>query len=982
MLYTGVVENRNDPLKLGRCQVRVVGLHTEDKTILPTEDLPWATPLQPITSAAMNGLGWTPIGPVPGTWVVVMYSDDEDQQQPIIIGTLGGIYLTKNATISSDGGDIVVDEIPENAVRDSSGNVITDGFGQAVLSAIIPSKPAIIGSPAKSDVTSTNIANNNTIPTTPPPKSTSNVAKATNGIKALIAACDKVGLTTRYAKAALLGIAGGETTWIPQVEAYNYSASRMKQIYSFATDADVEKYANAEKKGMTREIFFAWAYGTTKRGPNFLGNKNDEDGGKFYGRGFIQLTGRSNYEQYAKLTGIDIVNNPDILNNDLEQSAIIAATYITKRVKNWQKLMYEEGFFSAAKTAVGVNSPDISAKKKAYYEYFLNGGVASDSTNKEATAGDTKPDATAIAAAPPEKREAYREDRSINQTKGFTDPEGKYPLRDYANEPDMNRLARGILDGTCFEFKDATRAQDIPLANGGSWSQPLSSYSATYPYNKVFETESGHVMEYDDSPLGERIHQYHRKGTFYEIDPNGSRITHIVGDDYHITDRNGNLYVAGNLNITAGTGIKILARGNADIQVEGSSNIVLQNDVTIGCAKDVSMTVANDFNLKVNGNMHFDVTGTTTHASKGIFTVQGYDNVNITSASNINNVADGTVGLKASGDVNLLASGNMNIDGSIIDLNNGAASVSKPESIKGLELVPPDVADFGMAPFNNIEPPIRSGIGVTKYETPEDWATTEGKTQSTNISENPLAANPDNTAAKNSDPDQAVKTSGNNVQGKVIDKNIYINADPKSFNRDYTISKHFTIGHFLSSSNRLIAQELPAGVGENYTGRKLFTENELVANLAELAQNIAEPMYDILGPVAGVTKVQDKNGKWVITSGLRNPGNVVQSGDGSDHNKGRAFDFQLWPGGRYQETLDLAAKLEKILPYNQLILEYRDPVASKGVWQNWIHVSYRGATNQKWAFTMYNDGCVNATGQRVSASVASNRGFYLFGPKA
>ena len=37
-LYTGVVENRNDPLRLGRCQVRIVGLHTEDKTVLPTKD--------------------------------------------------------------------------------------------------------------------------------------------------------------------------------------------------------------------------------------------------------------------------------------------------------------------------------------------------------------------------------------------------------------------------------------------------------------------------------------------------------------------------------------------------------------------------------------------------------------------------------------------------------------------------------------------------------------------------------------------------------------------------------------------------------------------------------------------------------------------------------------------------------------------------------------------------------------------------------
>jgi hypothetical protein len=46
-LYTGVVENRNDPLKLGRVKVRVHGVHNTDIAILPTEDLPWAIVIQP-----------------------------------------------------------------------------------------------------------------------------------------------------------------------------------------------------------------------------------------------------------------------------------------------------------------------------------------------------------------------------------------------------------------------------------------------------------------------------------------------------------------------------------------------------------------------------------------------------------------------------------------------------------------------------------------------------------------------------------------------------------------------------------------------------------------------------------------------------------------------------------------------------------------------------------------------------------------------
>jgi hypothetical protein len=65
--WTGVVEDRDDPEKLGRCRVRVFGYHTSDISDLPTSDLPWALPMQSITSAATSGVGSAPVGIVPGT---------------------------------------------------------------------------------------------------------------------------------------------------------------------------------------------------------------------------------------------------------------------------------------------------------------------------------------------------------------------------------------------------------------------------------------------------------------------------------------------------------------------------------------------------------------------------------------------------------------------------------------------------------------------------------------------------------------------------------------------------------------------------------------------------------------------------------------------------------------------------------------------------------------------------------------------------
>lgn len=42
-----------------------------------------------------------------------------------------------------------------------------------------------------------------------------------------------------------------------------------------------------------------------------LGNSEPGDGIRFHGRGFVQLTGRANYARMAKLTGHDLVDDPE-----------------------------------------------------------------------------------------------------------------------------------------------------------------------------------------------------------------------------------------------------------------------------------------------------------------------------------------------------------------------------------------------------------------------------------------------------------------------------------------------------------------------------------------------------------------------------------------------------------------------------------------------------------------------------------------------
>ena len=96
--WYGVVENRNDPLKLGRLQVRIYTWHSSDKTLTPTSSLPWAMPIQGINSAAMGNIGKSPTGIVEGTWVVGFFIDGNEAQQPIIMGTTAGIPLKEANT--------------------------------------------------------------------------------------------------------------------------------------------------------------------------------------------------------------------------------------------------------------------------------------------------------------------------------------------------------------------------------------------------------------------------------------------------------------------------------------------------------------------------------------------------------------------------------------------------------------------------------------------------------------------------------------------------------------------------------------------------------------------------------------------------------------------------------------------------------------------------------------------------------------------
>jgi hypothetical protein len=93
--------------------------------------------------------------------------------------------------------------------------------------------------------------------------------------------------------------------------------------------------------------------------------------------------------------------------------------------------------------------------------------------------------------------------------------------------------------------------------------------SASYPYNHVFESESGHITEVDDSPGAERMFRQHMAGTFEEIHPDGSVVTKIIGDNYEIVIGSENIVIKGSQNITVEGSVRELIKGDYIQEIEG-----------------------------------------------------------------------------------------------------------------------------------------------------------------------------------------------------------------------------------------------------------------------------------------------------------------------------------------------------------------------------------------------------------------------------
>ena len=205
---------------------------------------------------------------------------------------------------------------------------------------------------------------------------------------------------------------------------------------------------------------------------------------------------------------------------------------------------------------------------------------------------------------------------------GFVDPNAKYPSELYLDIADTNLLAQESAD--THPSRSIKDAKDSWSTASGSAEQPATTQAnAKYPTNHVFETESGHYVEFDDTEGNERIHLYHKMGTFIEIDSSGNVIIKTVGNVTNIVAGNMDTYVKGNYSVSAGGNIDVYAGKDLTEKVDGNRKTTITGNDEVAITGTLTAKVTADVTNTYSANLTTTITALGSIKASGAMTVGG-----------------------------------------------------------------------------------------------------------------------------------------------------------------------------------------------------------------------------------------------------------------------------------------------------------------------------------------------------------------------
>jgi len=551
---------------------------------------------------------------------------------------------------------------------------------------------------------------------------------------------------------------------------------------------------------------------------------------------------------------------------------------------------------------------------------------------------------------------------------GFADPRSFYPRR--VNEVDTNRLA--VNDATKQHPVVNLKRQRVDDLVG----EPETQYASKYPYNHVKETESGHIVEFDDTPGHERIHEYHRSGTFYEVHPDGTKVTKIIGDDYEIVHQNKKLRVRGN--------IEVYCDGDADLYVRGSLTGQVDENIDLHAGKNINIHAGKNMRFYANDSIEFTSQKELTATSVSNMTLQSQEDMNINAEGNyLTNIkglsrinSDGLITIKSpssiiingNSTIDILGGGAMNLKGSSIDLNNSnknRTEVEKVEDTKyrdssgvnlyseGKEVDAPveatvlDAKDLSALADEqsvygeddipksdaDIKADVASGNALPSSSSDYSYNSIDGNYNSESASR-PLISVPavpdfPKEHGYSTGQSELLYTEAAKVTSVTKPSKIIL---PDDGSIDYNM--------YISSKYKLSKLTLAPPVGQKINKGKEEAE-KIINKLRVLAVNCLDPL------LAEYPKLRINMGYF-----------ESRPGTSSAHSLGEAVDIQVADASK-GEYFEIAIWIRENLPHDSIILQYR----TTGSGMPWIHLGCKESGNRSDMITQYNGKTTTELGQ-------------------
>lgn len=468
----------------------------------------------------------------------------------------------------------------------------------------------------------------------------------------------------------------------------------------------------------------------------------------------------------------------------------------------------------------------------------------------------------------------------------------------------------------------ATQPTDITHTPIGI--EPPMAFQGQYPYVHTHKTESGHIIEHDDTPGNERIFQYHKSGTYQEIGPTGRRvnkinddnITVVVNDDKVHVEGSGYLYVKGNITVICLNDVNLQVAGRVemvaseDIRIKGSSIYIESTggDINMYSAGNINTLSESDTNMTTQGNFNALSSGNMTHISEDNLYLQSSGDTNLNSSGKANIQSGSDTNINSSGSFNSLSAGSYNIDGSSLQIQDGTGAGSAATGITAIPALttglPPGPVREGTVPSvaESIIQGLDDDFDVRSQELNKGVASGRITPQQYNnmTQTPPQAAAPDTASAP---------TNLTPLTTSVAD---ILSLPDSAISPSLRLSQNYRVSDFTTTPTFKYPL-IP------WNGR---TKARLAGNLALLAQNCVEPIAAKWGPIN-------------INSGFRS-----QTGK-SQHAMGMACDITYGLKSTDPASiLEIAQWIRDHILFDQLIIEY-------GTSQIWTHVSYNGETGKQ-----------------------------------